>query len=196
MRRMLAVGKRRSAAASGSGGATSGIARAPALFAGRDHHAAPMRQALGRALAVELHLAALAIHRHERGDAEFGRLLQDPVHLLAARDALHAARCAAAIRCRSRACATISDFAAALVGGDDARVVVVAVAVEQHAGIADRQPQHAQQVRRRRFPAMRCACRRPAAGRHGPGSRACGGLVDGGAGGARPAAASCSSSMQ
>ena len=48
----------------------------------------PVREALAGALAIELHLAALALDRDDRGDAQFGRLLQDPVHLLAARQRL------------------------------------------------------------------------------------------------------------
>src|SRR5262245_1356184 len=37
---------------------------------------------------IELHHAALGDERDERGDAELGRLLHDPVHALAPRDAL------------------------------------------------------------------------------------------------------------
>src|SRR3546814_3831519 len=62
--------------------------RAPALLAGRNDHAAPVRQALAGTLAGELHLAAVRADRDEAGHAQLGRLLQDPVHLLAARDAL------------------------------------------------------------------------------------------------------------
>ena len=42
-------------------------ARAAALLAGRDDHAAPMRDALLRALGIQLHFGALGQHRHDRG---------------------------------------------------------------------------------------------------------------------------------
>ena len=120
--------------------------RAAALFAGRDHDPAPVRQALVGALRIQLHLAAFAGDRQDAGDAELGRLLQDPVHLLAAGDALQQGDAQRRFvvdmsrRCDLRACFALAD-------GGDARVVVVAIAVEQHAGIADLQAQHAQQVR-------------------------------------------------
>ena len=105
-----------------------------------------MRQALVGALRIQLHFAALAGHRQDAGDAELGRLLQDPVHLLAAGDALQQGD---AQRRFVVDMARRGDFRArfALSDGGDARVVVVAIAIEQHAGIVDLQAQHAQQVR-------------------------------------------------
>ena len=59
-----------------------------ALLAGRRDHGFPVRDAPLGALGVELDLGAIGHDRHDPRDAELGRLLQDPVHFLAARDAL------------------------------------------------------------------------------------------------------------
>jgi hypothetical protein len=61
---------------------------AAALFAGRDRHLAPVRKAFAGTLGIEFHLGAFAVDRHDGGHAQFGGLLQDQVHLFAARDAL------------------------------------------------------------------------------------------------------------
>ena len=104
-----------------------------------------MREALHRALGFELHFAAIALHRKHRGDAQFGRLLQDPVHLLAARDALHE-RDAQRRFVVDRAWRTDLRIHAALVGDQQRRRIIAAVAVEQHARIAFLQAQHANQM--------------------------------------------------
>ncbi len=66
-----------------------GQAVAAALLAGRgDDDALPVFEPPPGAFAVELHDAALGRHRHDPRDAEFGGLLQHPVHLLAARQRL------------------------------------------------------------------------------------------------------------
>ena len=98
-----------------------------------------------RAFGVEPHFAAFAVHRHDPGDAEFGRLLQDQVHLFAAGDALYQhdpQRRFVAHFARG----FDSGFDRFLPDRDDARVVVAAVAVEQHAGVAGAEAQHAHQV--------------------------------------------------
>ena len=132
-------GKSASASANGRGPATSGT-RAPALFAGRGDDRTPVPQALVRAFALQPHLAAFAVHRHDAGDAQFGRLLQDQVHLRRGR-CPGPARSAAVIRCAPRACLDF-DFDRFPACRHDARVVVASVAVEQHAGVAGAEPQH------------------------------------------------------
>jgi hypothetical protein len=64
-----------------------GDAVAPALLAGRDGDLAPVAEFFVRALAAEAHFGALGDERPDRGHAEFHRLLHDPVHAFAARNA-------------------------------------------------------------------------------------------------------------
>ena len=105
-----------------------------------------MHQPLPGALRVQLHFAALAVDRQDARNAQFGGLLQDPVHFLAAGDALQQGE---AQRRLVVDMARIQHFGGglALAQGDDAGSVVVAIAIEQHALVAHAQPQHAQQVR-------------------------------------------------
>ena len=159
-------------------------ARAPALLAGRDHHAAPVRQALVGALGVELHFAALADHRHDRrrrpSSVAFCRIQS----IFSPR----AMPCSSVMRSgdslsTARARRAISTSTLALADARDARVVVVAVAVEQHAGIADAAgAARAPGARPRPRAARRVAPVASGGIDDGRGSRASGdGLVDGGA---------------
>ena len=62
---------------------------APALLAGGDRDALPVRALLRGALARDAPDRARRDHRLQRGDAQFGRLLHREIHLLARRHALH-----------------------------------------------------------------------------------------------------------
>ena len=82
----------------------------------------------------------------KRVHAQFGGLLQHQVHLFAARHALHQGDAQRRFARHRRAAGDLR-LGAALGGREQARGVVVAVAVEQRHGVARLQPQHAQQVR-------------------------------------------------
>ena len=120
-------------------------ARAPGLAAGRGHHVVPVRHALFRPCRVQLHLGALGVDRNDRDHAQLGGLLQDQVHLLATGDALQQGD-------RQRGFVVDglhgvdADLHLALAGHGQRRAVVVAIAVEQHAGIAFAQAHHPHQV--------------------------------------------------
>ena len=66
-----------------------GNPRAAALLAGGDGDALPVRALARAGGGVEAHDAARRRDRHDRRDAELGRLLHDEIHALRARDALH-----------------------------------------------------------------------------------------------------------
>ena len=106
-------------------------ARSPsALFAGGRHDAANADRLAAR---CQLRVAAFAFDRHA-GDAELGRLLQDPVIFSPQR------ACNRVIRSGDSLPDTARDRSAraSRAGVDDAGVVVIGkIAVEQHAGVAD-----------------------------------------------------------
>ena len=120
-------------------------ARTAGLAAGRSHHVVPVRHALLGAGRIEFHFGALGIDRNDRRHAQFGCLLQDQVHLLAAGDTLQQGdrqrRLIADGLHRIDACLHL-----AFSNHRQGRAVVVAIAVEQHAGIAFAQAHHAHQV--------------------------------------------------
>ncbi len=98
---------------------------------------------------VEPHDAARRQHGHDRAHAEFGRLLQRPVHALAARDGLHQRDVQRRLREPGRACADADQHAVAL-DGEDLALEIAAAAVEGDDGRALAQAQHARDVVRRR----------------------------------------------
>jgi hypothetical protein len=115
------------------------------MRARRDHHTAPVRAALVQTIATEPDFGAIGEHWCDRGHAQFGGLLQNQIHLLAAGDALQqydSQRRFVVDRTRT----DDRGFDAAFGHGKQARVVVVAVAVEQDAGFAFAHAQHAHQV--------------------------------------------------
>lgn len=65
-------------------GVYQGQVVATALFAGRDRDAAPMLGAFFRACAAQLGYAALGLHGQDLAGTEFGGLLHNPVHFVAA----------------------------------------------------------------------------------------------------------------
>ena len=110
-------------------------ARAPALLACGDRHAAPMRLAARGALAREAHDAAIAHQRLDPGDAELDRLLDHPVHLVGLGKPMDKPHAHARFHVDIAPCADL-DIDAVLLDALDGRVVFAAAAVEDRDRIA------------------------------------------------------------
>ena len=122
-----------------------GNPRPPALLAGCDRDAAPVRELAFARVAIEAHDAARSRDRHDRRDAELGRFLHHEVHALGARDALHQRD--RQRRLRPRDSATLDrDLDRAATDAGNARRVVLAVAVEERERVARFEPKHALRV--------------------------------------------------
>jgi hypothetical protein len=115
------------------------------LLAGADHDTAPVALLLLRLLVVEAYDAACREHGRDGRDAELGRLLQRPVHALAARDALHERDLERRLRGGRGGLAQAHCY---LVAGDacDLGPVLLAGAIEDAQRRAFPHPQHARDV--------------------------------------------------
>ncbi len=153
----------------------------PGLATGRRHHVVPVRHALLGPCRIQLHLGPLGVDRNDRRHAQFGGLLQDQVHLLAAGDALQQGdgQRRFVVDGLHRVDAGLD---LALAGHGQRRAVVMAVAIEQYAGISLAQAHHPYQVVGRLF-------------RQGHGLAAVQRQVDGAAGHAHAIASSMAASV-
>ena len=119
---------------------------AAALFAGRDRDRAPVRDPLVGALAGQAQDRTRTHQRLDRGDAEFGRLLDQRVHAFVGR---HAERERHAQREFALDRMVLADLHVdrAAAHASDARAPLAAGAVEQPQRRAGLQPQHLHMAR-------------------------------------------------